>query len=227
MRTPWHNRGLRMPALPLLLPLIQHQTKHIEPKLRELKTHCAELILRLVPEDMTPGRPKCRHGPPNRDVLLVRLLVHVPRIRDLPPRGRRRAVDLGVGEGFQCGEAQLVGQGVDFGVLEERGAGGVGGRERGIGLEGRVFGGGEAAWEVFAVVEVFENRACGREVVVWEVDAAVLRGRGVVSLGLVWLGGCAGLGSSAVGIPMSFALALLEEGWTRRPLGRRGRKGRR
>ena len=98
-----------MPALPLLLPLIQHQTKHIEPELRELKTHRAELILRLVPKDMTPGRPKRRHRPPDRDVLLARLLVHVPRIRDLAARGRRCAVDLGVGERFQHREAQLVG----------------------------------------------------------------------------------------------------------------------
>ena len=63
-------------------------------------------------------------------------------------------------------------------MLEERGACGVGGGERGVGFEGRVFGSGEAAREVFAVVEVFENRACGGKVVVWEVDAAVLRRRG-------------------------------------------------
>ena len=71
-------------------------------------------------------------------------------------------------------------------MLEERGAGGVRGGERGVGLEGRVFGGGEAAREVFAVVEVFEDRACGREVVVWEVNAAVLWGEGW--LAWVWLG---------------------------------------
>ena len=70
-------------------------------------------------------------------------------------------------------------------MLEKRGAGVVRGGERGVGFEGRVFGGGEAAREVFAIVEVFEDRACGGEVVVWEVNAAVLWGGGVVSLGFV------------------------------------------
>ena len=80
-------------------------------------------------------------------------------------------MDLGVREVFEGGEGEFLREGVDLGVLEEVGARGVEGGGRGVRLQGPA---GELVREVFARVEVFEEAGGRFEVLVDEVDGAVL-----------------------------------------------------
>ena len=127
---------------------------------------------------MTPLSPKRRDGFPDRDVLAVRVPVDVAGVGEFGDGGGGDEVDFGVGEGFQVGHREAVGEGVDFGVAEELGARVVDGGRGGVRLQGS---GGELVGEVFARVEVFEEAGGCFEVFVFEVDGAVL----VYTVGLV------------------------------------------
>lgn len=148
------------------------RTEHIVSKLRKLQTHLPKLILGLTPKRMTPRRPEVHHRRPNSDVILIRMGIHIPRIRDLALRRAVHAVDLRASERFQVGERERVGEGVDAGVLEELIACFIDGGRVGVALQ--IAGVGELAREVVACVEEFEEAAHGVQVFVYEVDAAIL-----------------------------------------------------
>ena len=124
-----------------------------------------------MPEHVTPLAPEARDGLPNRDVLPLGVAIHVPRIRQLGHGGGSDEVDLGVGERLEGGHGELLGEGVDLGVLEKLVAGLVDGRGGRVGLQ---VARGELVGEVFARVEIFEEAGCRVQVVVLEVDGALL-----------------------------------------------------
>lgn len=159
---------------PLLLR-IKHQRQDVETELRELETHGAELLFCLVAQNVTAMRPESRHRLTNGIVVGAGIRVHVARVCDLAVGGGFGAMDLAVRQRFELGQTELVGEGVDARVLEERDALDVRAGNGRVGLELGVFVGGEALGEVFAVVEVFEEGAHGFEVFVEQLDAALLR----------------------------------------------------
>ncbi|KAB8349807.1 hypothetical protein FH972_023820 [Carpinus fangiana] len=165
------NANIRRGAL---LALIQHTTQHVEAELRKLHAHSAELVLGLVAQDVATGGPERGDGGADGAVVGRGRAVDVAGVRDLAARGGGGAVDLGVREGPEGPEgrqAELVGEGVDAGVAQERGAAGVGAGVARVGLElGAVT---DAAWEVLVCVEVLEHAAEGVEIVVGELDGAV------------------------------------------------------
>lgn len=115
--------------------------------------------------------PEAGDGLPDRGVVAARVPVHVAGVRELGDGGRGHEVDLGVRERLERGQGELLGQGVDLGVLEELAARLVQGRGRGVRFEGA---GRELVREVLARVEVFEEARGRFEIVVLEVDGAVL-----------------------------------------------------
>ena len=121
---------------------------------------------------MAPGRPEVRHRRADGQVVLLRVRVHVPRVRDLALGRAVHAVDLGRRQGLQRGEAERVAEGVDARVLEELVARLVDGGRAGVALE--LARAGHLAREVVARVEEFEEAAYGVEVLVYEVDTALL-----------------------------------------------------
>lgn len=167
-----------LPALPLLL-VIKHQLQHIVRELRKLKTHSAELGLRLMPQAERARRPERRNRPPDGRILGVGLLVHVARVCELALCGGRRAVDLAVSEGLEVGEFEAVGERVDAGVDEEAEAVVVSGGLAGVLLERGIACGGGLFREVFARVEVFDRGAHSVGVDVRHDDLAGLE-RGLV-----------------------------------------------
>lgn len=120
---------------------------------------------------MAPLAPEAGHRFPDRDVLPGGVGVDVAGVGELGGGGGGDEVDLGVGEGLEGGEGELLGEGVHFGVLEEVVARGVDGGDRRARFEAAR---GELVGEVFARVEVFEEAGCGFEVVVEEVDGVFL-----------------------------------------------------
>lgn len=101
-------RTLRLPLtirlLPRLHPLllsIQHETKHIERKLRVLETHFAETALGLVPQHVRALAPEGGHGSPDGGVGARRVAVDVARVGEFRGGGGGDEVDFGVGEGFE------------------------------------------------------------------------------------------------------------------------------
>lgn len=80
------------------------------------------------------------------------------------------------GGGGAYGHLKLPCEGVDARMLEELFAVGIGLGDAGVGFESGVPAFADAAGEVFAVVEVFEDGADGLEVLVGEGYGAVLTG---------------------------------------------------
>lgn len=115
--------------------------------------------------------PEAGDGLPDRGVVAARVPVDVAGVRELGDGGRGHEVDLGVRERLERGQGELLGQGVDLGVLEELAARLVQGRGGGVRFEGA---GRELVREVLARVEVFEEARGRFEIVVLEVDGAVL-----------------------------------------------------
>lgn len=167
---PPHSRDLPPPLLPLLLG-VEHEAEDVEGELRELEAHGAEAALGLVAEDVAALAPEAGDGLPDRGVVAARVPVDVAGVRELGDGGRGHEVDLGVRERLERGQGELLGQGVDLGVLEELAARLVQGRGGGVRFEGA---GRELVREVLARVEVFEEARGRFEVVVLEVDGAVL-----------------------------------------------------
>ena len=64
-------------------------------------------------QDIAAIGPEGSHGLPDRRIRHVRLLVDVAGVGDLAPGGALGAVDLGVGEGAQAGQAEARGERVD------------------------------------------------------------------------------------------------------------------
>lgn len=83
-------------------------------------------------------------------------------------------MDLGAGEAAQAGDAELLGEGVDAGVLEELVARVVDLGLRGVLLEDALPG--ELAREVLARIEVFEEAAGRIDVFALELDLPRLVG---------------------------------------------------
>lgn len=121
---------------------------------------------------MRPTCPKVCDRRADRGIGVVGVGIDVLRIGNLALGGGVDAVDFGAGEGAQVGEAVLVGEGVDAGVLEELLAALVHFRDGGVGFEdaraGYFFG------EVFAGVEELEEAADGVDVFFVQLDLAWL-----------------------------------------------------
>lgn len=162
----------------LLLLLVEHDGEDIESKLWVFQTHASELVFCTMAQNVALGGPESSNWLPESLVLLARLLVHEARVCDLPFCRRGRAVDLAVSEGLESRDAELVGDGIDFGMSEEGNARVVWGWQCGVNFDARVFGFADAPREIFAFVEVFDERGGGVEVFIREVDEAALwRGR--------------------------------------------------
>jgi hypothetical protein len=165
---------------PALLLLVQHKLQHIVRELRELETHGAELGLGVVAQAEGARGPERSHGLADRRVVWVGLLVHVARVRQLAARRRGCAVDLAVGERAQLGEPQALRECVDAGVDEEAQAVVVGLWLTRVFFEWRVARGRCLLREVFACVQVLDDRAHGIDVAVGVRDLAGLCGRALV-----------------------------------------------
>jgi hypothetical protein len=85
-------------------------------------------------------------------------------------------MDLAMGQRLERRQAEFVSEGVDAGVAQQGDAGAVGFGDGRVSFERAVFLLRDALGEIFAVVEVFEDGTDGGEVLVLEVDAALLRG---------------------------------------------------
>lgn len=94
----------------------------------------------------------------DRDVGFLSMFIHVARVIYLCDSRRINQVNLTMCEGFQRGQLEVFGEGVDFCVFEQLGAGVVDGGEGGVRGESA---GGEFGGEVFACVEVFEHAGGG------------------------------------------------------------------
>lgn len=128
------------PLRPSLLG-VQNKAQHIKRKLRELETHVAEGTLGLVAQDVRALAPEAGDGFSDREVGARGVLVDIAGVCDFGKGGGGDEVDLAVGEGFEglCipsldelrpgssgegkgkthGHAQLLGQGVHFGMLQQ------------------------------------------------------------------------------------------------------------
>ena len=142
-----------------LFLLIQNQLQHIIRELRELETHGLELWLRIVAQAVTPCRPERSHGLADGLIVGIGLLVDEPCVGELSLGGGCCAVDLGVCEGSEFGQAEALGESVHAGVHEEASAVVVGDGLARVFFEGSVARGGGLLGEVFACVEVFDYGA--------------------------------------------------------------------
>ena len=97
-------------------------------------------------------------------IILIRMGIHVSRVRDLALGSRVHAVDLRGGKTLELWEVKGFGEGVDAGVLQELVSILVNGGHGRIAVE--IAGAGQLAREVVACVEEFEEAADGVEVFV-------------------------------------------------------------
>ena len=148
------------------------RTQNIVTKLRELQTHHPKLLLRLRPERMTPRRPEIRHRRPDRRVVLLRVRINVPRVRDLALSRAVHTVDLRGRQALERRQRQHLAERVDARVLEELVACLVNAGDGRVDFE--LAAAGQPAWEVVACVEEFEEAADGLDVLVYQVDSGVL-----------------------------------------------------
>lgn len=78
--------------------------------------------------------PKARHRFPNRRIILPRVCIHVARVIEFGDGGGSDEVDFAVGERLEGWEGEAFGEGVDFCVSEQLGAGVVDGGGGGVRL---------------------------------------------------------------------------------------------
>lgn len=107
---------------PALLLLIKHQLQDVVRELGELEIHGLELWLRAVARAVAPCGLERSDRLADRLVVGVGFLVYKACVCELALGGRGCAVDLGVCERLEFGEAEALGQCADAGVVEETGA---------------------------------------------------------------------------------------------------------
>lgn len=149
----------------------QH-TEHVVTELGKLQAQAAELLLGLGAERVAAGGPERSDGGADRRVLLGRELVNVAGVGDLALGRRVDAVDLARRQALEVGKAELLGERVHLGVLEELVARHVDVGNRGVLLERALAR--HLLGEVIARVEELEEAADGVNVLAGKLDLAGL-----------------------------------------------------
>lgn len=147
-------------------------TEHVVSELRELQAQAAELLLGLGAKSMGAGGPEVGNGGTNAGVVLLGVLVDVAGVGDLALGGGVDAVNLGGGKLLEVGQLELLGEGVDAGVLEQLIARLIDLGDSGVLLELTLAG--NLLREVVAGVEELEEAADGVEPVLAQVNGAGL-----------------------------------------------------
>jgi hypothetical protein len=126
------------------------------------------------------GSPEVGHRRADRGVLPAGVGVNIAGVRDLTLGRRVDAVDLGARQVLQRQQAELVGEGIHLGMLQQLVACLVDFRDRGVGLEGSLAR--DLLGKVFPGIEELEEAADSIEVFVGKFDLSWLSS--VVSAGV-------------------------------------------
>lgn len=164
--------------------VVQDAGENVVSELRVFQAQRLELGLRLGAEGVGSVRPEIGDRRADGCVGIGGVGIDIAGVGDLALGCGVDAVDLGGGEGAQVGDLELVGQGVDAGVLEELLAGLVDLGKRGVIFELSLAR--NLPGEVVAGVEVFEEAAdcvdflrgeldLARAAIVAELSASVLK----------------------------------------------------